>query len=397
MGAGRLCPACASTSAAPAARPASSITWSPRESQDLHDCIEWAAAQPWCNGKVGLNGISYYAMNQWRVGALQPPHLAAICVWEGAADYYRDVDAPRRHPLHLPRQLVNDAGRSRAARRRRARPQQPRHRRAGVPDRRRCRTRSSPRNRVDLWAEMRCAHPLDDQYYRERSPRLRRSRCRCCRRPTGAAGPASARQFRGLSGARPRSRNGCEVHGGSHWAPFYTDYGDGAAEALLRPFPQGRGQRLGRSSRRCSCRSAIRREVRAARTRTNGRSRARSGRSSISIRRRSALARAAPAAGAALDYDTLGDGADASRRRSSRRRSRSPGRSPPSCSSRPRPPTPTCSSCCACSIRTARRSLFRARTIRTRRSRRAGCAPRIASSIPSAACPTGPGTPHDES
>ena len=65
--------------------------WSPRERKDYHDCIEWAAAQPWCNGKVGLNGISYYAMNQWYVASLQPPHLAAICVWEGAADYYRDI------------------------------------------------------------------------------------------------------------------------------------------------------------------------------------------------------------------------------------------------------------------------------------------------------------------
>src|SRR5713226_4464078 len=65
--------------------------WSPREAQDLYHCVEWAAAQPWSNGKVGLNGISYYAMNQWQAAALQPPHLAAICVWEGAADYYRDL------------------------------------------------------------------------------------------------------------------------------------------------------------------------------------------------------------------------------------------------------------------------------------------------------------------
>jgi hypothetical protein len=65
--------------------------WSPRETKDFHDCIEWAAGEPWCSGKVGLNGISYYGMNQWQVAALQPPHLAAICVWEGAADYYRDL------------------------------------------------------------------------------------------------------------------------------------------------------------------------------------------------------------------------------------------------------------------------------------------------------------------
>src|SRR5262245_44703258 len=30
-------------------------------------------------------------MNQWQVAALQPPHLSAICIWEGAADYYRDL------------------------------------------------------------------------------------------------------------------------------------------------------------------------------------------------------------------------------------------------------------------------------------------------------------------
>ena len=61
-----------------------------RETQDIHDCIEWAALQPWCTGKVGMNGISYYASNQWRAAATQPPHLAAICVWEGWADAYRD-------------------------------------------------------------------------------------------------------------------------------------------------------------------------------------------------------------------------------------------------------------------------------------------------------------------
>ena len=65
--------------------------WSAREAKDLHDCIEWGGVQEWSNGKVGLNGISYYAENQWQVAALQPPHLAAMCIWEGAADFYRDM------------------------------------------------------------------------------------------------------------------------------------------------------------------------------------------------------------------------------------------------------------------------------------------------------------------
>ena len=65
--------------------------WSALEAQDQYECIEWTAAQSWCNGKVGLNGISYYAMNQWQTAALQPPHLTAMCAWEGASDYYREL------------------------------------------------------------------------------------------------------------------------------------------------------------------------------------------------------------------------------------------------------------------------------------------------------------------
>jgi predicted acyl esterase len=63
---------------------------SERETRDLYNCIEWAAVQPWANGRVGLSGVSYLAMNQWQVAALQPPHLSAMCVWEGCSDYYRE-------------------------------------------------------------------------------------------------------------------------------------------------------------------------------------------------------------------------------------------------------------------------------------------------------------------
>jgi predicted acyl esterase len=65
--------------------------WSARETEDLFQCVEWAGTQAWSNGKVGINGISYYAMNQWQVGALKPPHLAAMCIWEGSSDYYREL------------------------------------------------------------------------------------------------------------------------------------------------------------------------------------------------------------------------------------------------------------------------------------------------------------------
>lgn len=67
---------------------------SAQEGDDYHDLIEWAAAQPWSNGRVGLNGVSYLAIAQWGAAATRPPHLAAICPWEGFTDLYRDFARP---------------------------------------------------------------------------------------------------------------------------------------------------------------------------------------------------------------------------------------------------------------------------------------------------------------
>jgi predicted acyl esterase len=63
----------------------------PEEAEDFYDLIEWAGTQPWSNGKVGLSGVSYLTVMQWRVAELQPPHLAAINPWEGWSDTYREV------------------------------------------------------------------------------------------------------------------------------------------------------------------------------------------------------------------------------------------------------------------------------------------------------------------
>jgi predicted acyl esterase len=63
---------------------------SPSEFRDFYDAIEWAAAQPWSSGKIGLLGISYYAAGQWMIAAERPPHLAAMLPWQGTYDFYRD-------------------------------------------------------------------------------------------------------------------------------------------------------------------------------------------------------------------------------------------------------------------------------------------------------------------
>jgi predicted acyl esterase len=66
----------------------------PTEGDDVHDCVEWAAEQPWSTGKIGMSGVSYLAISQWTGAATRPPHLAAINPWEGFTDAYRDFSYP---------------------------------------------------------------------------------------------------------------------------------------------------------------------------------------------------------------------------------------------------------------------------------------------------------------
>jgi predicted acyl esterase len=65
--------------------------YSAQEALDIYDLIEWAGTQLWSNGQVGMSGVSYLAIVQWRAAAEQPPHLAAINPWEGVSDRYREM------------------------------------------------------------------------------------------------------------------------------------------------------------------------------------------------------------------------------------------------------------------------------------------------------------------
>ena len=59
------------------------------DQNDLYDVIEWIGRQPWCNGKVGGIGQSYYCMLQWLMGAVAPPSLACLGAHDGLSDLYR--------------------------------------------------------------------------------------------------------------------------------------------------------------------------------------------------------------------------------------------------------------------------------------------------------------------
>lgn len=67
-----------------------------QERHDLYDLVEWAAAQEWSDGNVGMIGISYFAMTQLEAAVEQPPHLRAIMPVAVSPDLY---EAASHHGL----------------------------------------------------------------------------------------------------------------------------------------------------------------------------------------------------------------------------------------------------------------------------------------------------------
>jgi predicted acyl esterase len=63
---------------------------SKQEGEDGHDLVQWIAEQDWCDGNVGMVGISYFGTVQLHVAAEQPPALKAIMPWNAPADFYRE-------------------------------------------------------------------------------------------------------------------------------------------------------------------------------------------------------------------------------------------------------------------------------------------------------------------
>ena len=194
-----------------------------REQKDYHECIEWAAVQPWSTGKVGLNGVSYYGANQWRAAATQPLHLAAICVWEGWHDNYRDGNRHggilctfRKNWQDMQVKTVQHGVGERGAISR-------------LTGERVCGPETLTndelvRNREDMHHEM-LSRPLLTDYYKERSVDLTRVQVPLLSAANwGGQGLHARGNFEGFIGAAS-TQKWLEVHGGSHWAPFYTDYG----------------------------------------------------------------------------------------------------------------------------------------------------------------------------
>lgn len=72
----------------------------------MYDLVEWAAAQPWCDGTIGMVGISYLAMTQLEAAVERPPHLKAILP-VGSPGPVRGGLPPRSAQLELRRPFLS--------------------------------------------------------------------------------------------------------------------------------------------------------------------------------------------------------------------------------------------------------------------------------------------------
>jgi uncharacterized protein len=211
--------------------------WSPREAQDIYHCVEWAGTQPWSSGKVGISGISYYAMNQWHVAPLRPPHLAALIAWEGSSDYYREL---ARHGGILSDFLLSWYPRQCVKLQHGMGERGPRSQVTGEPV-------SGPetlpedelaKNRADVPGDALRRRVMDD-YYQARTwafdkidvPLLSAANW-------GGMGLHTRGNFEGFSRAGTKQK-WLEVHGDTHFSHYYTNYGVSLQKRFFGRFLKG--------------------------------------------------------------------------------------------------------------------------------------------------------------
>jgi predicted acyl esterase len=211
--------------------------FSPRETDDFYQCVEWSGIQPWSSGKVGLSGVSYFGINQWQVASKNPPHLAAMCIWEGAADWYRDMT---HHGGILSTFWANwydmqvktvQYGLGERG------PKSPATGALVCGDETLSESELA-KNRCQFGDEI-LSHPLDDEYHRVRSAAWDKITV-----PFLSAGNWGGQglHLRGNSESfiRAASKNKwLEMHGLEHWTHFYTDYGVALQKRFFAHFLKG--------------------------------------------------------------------------------------------------------------------------------------------------------------
>ncbi|MGH6725649.1 MAG: CocE/NonD family hydrolase [Pseudolabrys sp.] len=278
--------------------------WSPRETLDLYRCVEWAGTQSWSNGKVGIHGISYYAMNQWDVGALNPPHLAALCVWEGSCDYYRELSRHGgilcnffkswfgRQVLRVQHGVGERGCKNPVTGDAAAGPQT-------LPE------EALAKNRADCAGDIK-RRRLDDDYYASRTADFAAIEAPLLSAGNwGGMGLHSRGNFEGWLAAGSKQK-WLEVHGDTHFTHFYSSYGEALQKRFFGHFLKGENTgwdkqpRVSLNIRHPGEKFVLRAESEWPLARTQW--------TKYFLQPDGALAPDAPAAATTLSYDTAGDG-----------------------------------------------------------------------------------------
>jgi predicted acyl esterase len=210
---------------------------SPQEFEDVCSSVEWAGRQEWSNGKVGIAGISYYAVMGWAAASLQPEHLTAVIAWEGFNDQYRDAlyhggilsEFTRRW---LPNQIIPiQYGQGARA------PTNP-NTGQSVAGPVTLSEEELSRNRSDYFSIIK-QHPLYDEWHRARAIDLSKVEIPVLTAANwGGQGIHPRGNFNGFAHASSPDK-WLEAHGDTHWTHFYSAYGRDLQKRFFDHFLKG--------------------------------------------------------------------------------------------------------------------------------------------------------------
>ena len=176
-------------------------------------------------------------MNQWQVACLQPKHLAAMCVWEGAADFYRDLShhggiyctfAQNWYDMQI-KTVQYGLG-----------PRGYRSRMNGdwVSGPETLTSEEMGNNRYDLGATF-YKHALDGKYWKAMMPDWSKVKVPLLSNANwGGNGLHPRGNFEGYVRSAAKQK-WLEVHGIEHWTHYYTDYGIAIQKKFFGHFLKG--------------------------------------------------------------------------------------------------------------------------------------------------------------
>jgi uncharacterized protein len=219
----------------------------PQEFEDIAESVEWAGTQPWSSGRVGIMGISYYAVMGWAAAERQPRHLSALIAWEGFTDPYRDAyyhgGILSEFTKKWQERQIDPIQYGQGERA----PTNP-NTGQSVAGPVTLSEEELAQNRIPSFPDIK-GHPLCDDWHRERAIDLGRVTVPFLTAANwGGQGIHPRGNFNGfVEGASPQKW--LEAHGDTHWTHFYSAYGRELQKRFFDHFLKGEDNGFDRTPR----------------------------------------------------------------------------------------------------------------------------------------------------